>query len=197
MLVWISVLLLLCAAGAGLLLHGTVWEVFCEAENEEAIPSLMASLRPEQLRKERNLARWYNFSIRQEKSNSSLLGAYREIMDFGAGKMGYLSYPGLKLLQPIVHDVENGENAAVHLFGSPLPVGGVGNCPILQCRAGEGEPAEGELFHIYILDTVLTYQVVSIGEIPEITGDEDLCVLQLMCGEERRYITGIRGGSLP
>lgn len=188
----ILVLLMLCAAGAALLR----WDAIAADEPCPAgqVPSLTGMLDTEQLEKERNLARWYNFTLREESLDTELPDAYDQLLDFGMGKMGYLEMPGQGLFLPIVHEsAEMTENCVIHSFGTALPVGGRGNCPVLRCGVAGISISEGDVFCVHVLDAVLTYQVTKTGSVPpQNSGGEDLCILQLFTEAGTVYVTGMR-----
>lgn len=189
----ITGMLVVCAAGIALLQWGTVLEVYKERtfKSTDAL-NAMAALSPEQLEKERNLARWYNFSLRNNNQDAGHQEAYEALLDFGAGQMGYLEIPGQGMILPLVHDLADAsENRAIHSFGTALPVGGRGNCPVLRCD-GIAVSTE-DVFCIYVLDVILIYQVVEIGsEAPLNIAGEDLCVLLLTSESGTIYATGVR-----
>jgi len=192
----IVLLLMLCAAGLAMLLWGAVFDQYLESNTVgQNVVSLSAALNDKQLQKERNLARWYNLTLRKEKPDTGFLSAYLQIMDFGAGRMGYLEIPALSVLKPIAHETGNTQasDEVVHQFGTSLPVGGKHNCPVLYC-GGEGDAlAAGDAFSIHILDTVLTYQVAEMGDkMPKNQTGEDLCVLWFSSEEGALFITGVR-----
>lgn len=189
-------LLGLCAVGLAVLHWGTKYGRYPEssATNLDTV-SLTAALTDVQMQKERNLARWYNLALRAEKPDAGFLSAYLQILDFRAGKMGYLEFPGLALTQPIIHETGNEQASGeiVHQFGTSLPVGGRGNCPVLRC-GGDGKiVAVGDEFYIHILDSVLTYQVAETGsKMPQNRKGEDLCVLWFSSEDGAYYVTGVR-----
>lgn len=102
------------------------------------------------------------------------IGKYESMLDFnGAGMMGYVSIPKIKVELPIYHGTgAEVLNAAVgHLEGSSLPVGGKGTHSVLS--AHRGLPSSklftdlnrleiGDTFTVTILDKTLTYEVDNI-----------------------------------
>lgn len=155
----------------------------------------MPTLSPEQLDKERDLARWYNHSLGAEESRGQACDAYQEILDFGNGTMGYLEIPGTSVVMPIVHDTGDSAGCAVHRFGTAFPVGGKGNCPVLRVEGGGSVPETGDVFLVHILDKVLTYQIGQLcAAVPETAAQEDLCVLEWISETETVYAVGTRTG---
>lgn len=111
------------------------------------------------------------------------------------GMMGYLSVPKISLELPIYHGTDTAALAkgVGHLPQTSLPVGGEGVHAALSAHSGMSGARMftdlavlemGDLFYIYVLDRVLTYQVDSIAtvlpqdtELLEIQPGEDLCTL--------------------
>lgn len=183
------VFLVLCTGGGAVLQWNTqedadqVWE-----------PELLL-LSSEELKKEYNLARWYNLNLREQNPEKDYDSVYVQLLDFGAGKMGYLEIPSLGLWHSIVHEGEYQAEMdyAVHCFGTALPVGGKGNCPVLRCGGVEKTPAAGDIFCIHILDAVITYQVTEVDEkLPKNPNGEDRCVLDFSSESGTVYVTGVR-----
>lgn len=186
----IILVLLVLFAGGGAALR---WSPQTEAQQVWEPELLLLS--SETLQKERNLARWYNLKLRETIPEKTSDGVYAQLLDFGAGKMGYLEIPALEVWQPIVHEGESQwqKDTAVHSFGTALPVGGKGNCPVLRCGGDGSSIAAGDIFCIHILDTVLIYQAASVGgELPEAAKGEDRCVLVFSSEAGTVYVTGIR-----
>lgn len=111
------------------------------------------------------------------------------------GVMGYIEIPKLGERVPIYHGTDEAvlQIAVGHIEGSSLPVGGKGTHCVLSGHRGLpsaelftniDQLTEGDLFQLYILDEVLTYEVDQIlvvlpGEIDALAIDEaqDLCTL--------------------
>lgn len=151
------------------------------------IPELTAGLTDVQLERERDLARWYNLSLRKNQPQDA---AYGMLLDFGDGRMGYLEFPGQGVVLPIVHASKPVSGAAVHCRETAFPIGGRGNCPVLHCTEISVDP--GEAFRIHILGTVLTYRVTYI--VTELPGPEnsDRCILQLVGEDTCFYAAALR-----
>ena len=102
------------------------------------------------------------------------------------GMMGYVQIPKINIKLPIFHttDEEVLKEAAGHLEGSSLPVGGENTHAVISAHRGLPSAAlftdldkleEGDYFLLYILDDVLCYQVDQIHVVkPDQT--EDLAV---------------------
>lgn len=113
----------------------------------------------------------------------------------GTGMMGYIEIDQIDCRLPIYHgtDAEVLQIAVGHIEGSSLPVGGENTHCVLSGHRGLPSAklfteldrlAEGDLFVIYTLDTILTYEVDQIrivlpDEVDElqIVEGEDLCTL--------------------
>lgn len=111
------------------------------------------------------------------------------------GIMGYVHIPKINVKLPIYHgtDAETLEQGIGHLLGSSLPVGGTSTHSVLTAHSGMASQKmfsdlnlleEGDIFHVEVLDEMLTYEVVTINTVlPEntellgIVSGEDLCTL--------------------
>lgn len=113
----------------------------------------------------------------------------------GTGIMGYVNIPKINVNLPIYHGTtaETLEQGIGHLLGSSLPVGGTSTHSVLTAHSGMASQKmfsdlnlmeEGDIFHVEVLDEMLTYEVVAINTVlPEntellgIVSGEDLCTL--------------------
>lgn len=113
----------------------------------------------------------------------------------GTGIMGYVNIPKINVNLPIYHGTtaETLEQGIGHLLGSSLPVGGTSTHAVLTAHSGMASQKmfsdlnlleEGDIFHVEVLDEMLTYEVVAINTVlPEntellgIVSGEDLCTL--------------------
>ncbi len=88
----------------------------------------------------------------------------------GDGMMGYVEIPKINIRLPILHttDAEVLEQAAGHLEGSSLPVGGENTHAVISAHRGLPSASlftdldkleEGDHFLLYILDDILCYEV--------------------------------------
>ena len=121
---------------------------------------------------------------------------YESLLDVtDVGVIGYIEIPKLGEKMPIYHGTSEGvlQVAIGHLEGSSLPVGGKGSHCALSGHRGLpsarlftdlDQIVIGDLFHLYILDEVLTYQVDQIETVLpedvsllEIDPERDLCTL--------------------
>lgn len=113
----------------------------------------------------------------------------------GDGMMGYVEIPKIDIKIPIYHTVEEEvlQNAAGHLEGSSLPVGGESTHSVISAHRGLPQAAlftdldrlsEGDNFLLHVLDDTLCYEVDKISVVdPEETDalqvedGQDLCTL--------------------
>jgi len=113
----------------------------------------------------------------------------------GTGIMGYVNIPKINVNLPIYHGTaaDTLEQGIGHLLGSSLPVGGTSTHSVLTAHSGMASQKmfsdlnlieEGDIFHVEVLDEMLTYEVVAINTVlPEntellgIVSGEDLCTL--------------------
>ncbi len=103
-----------------------------------------------------------------EVENSS---EYLDILNVDQnGTMGYISIPKIDVKIPIYHGTSTKvlQKGVGHLEGSSLPVGGSGTHAVLSAHRGLpssklftdlDQMKKGDMFYIYILDQVYTYQV--------------------------------------
>ena len=99
----------------------------------------------------------------------------------GSGLMCFVEIPKVDVYLPVYHgtSAEVLGKGAGHLEGSALPVGGIGNRPVISAHTGVNaskmfsdltELEKGDLFFIHVLDEVLAYRVCEIQVIlPEDT----------------------------
>ena len=123
-------------------------------------------------------------------------GRYKEMLNIdGSGIMGYLEIPRLNILIPVCHgtDEDTLRNAAGHLDWSSLPVGGRSTHCVITAHRGLPNArlftdldklVPGDVFRLYVLKEVLTYEVDQILTVQphetdalQIREGEDLCTL--------------------
>ena len=113
-----------------------------------------------------------SFAVAQAEGEDS--EAYRTYMDclnpLGDGMMGTVEIPKINVKLPVFHTTEETvlEQAAGHLQGSSLPVGGESTHAVISAHRGLPSAAlftdldrleEGDHFLLHILDDTLCYQV--------------------------------------
>ena len=132
-----------------------LWEK-AKAYNEALLPSVLPD----------------SFAVAQAEGEDS--EAYRTYMDclnpLGDGMMGTVEIPKINVKLPVFHTTEETvlEQAAGHLQGSSLPVGGESTHAVISAHRGLPSAAlftdldrleEGDHFLLHILDDTLCYQV--------------------------------------
>lgn len=109
----------------------------------------------------------------------------------GNGMMGKVEIPKIDITLPIFHTTEEEvlQNAAGHLEGSSLPIGGENSHAVISAHRGLPSAAlftdldkleEGDHFLLHILDDTLCYQVDKIS----VVEPEDTAVLAVEDGED-------------
>ena len=190
-------------AGLSLLLYPTFSEYWNSYRQSRAIASYtkeIANIDTEQYDEYLKAAREYNDKI-WDRSNIYVLSEeekaeYEGMLNMsGNGIMGYVEIPKIKCSLPIYHGTEESvlQIAIGHLDWSSLPIGGESTHSVLSGHRGLpsaklftdlDKMVEGDLFHIRVLNEVLTYEVDQIKVVlPEETEDlhiiegEDYCTL--------------------
>lgn len=177
---WTAVLMILAIFAVSL---PVVWRVHAENANEARIRNIqeqMDALEDRAVRKQINLAKWYNLNLKVKNPAPDSMQAYNSILAFSDGVMGYLEIPQLDLSVPVSHGT--GDNALEigvgHLEGSSLPIGGLGNHSVLIGCGDSTHTAhlralsEGDLVYIHIPGETLAYAVESLSTLlpPQVAG---------------------------
>lgn len=112
------------------------------------------------------LARPNGYVLSQEQKEN-----YAKLLDVtGTGIMGYIEIPGISVTLPIYHGTSEGvlQVGIGHLEWSSLPVGGESSHSVVSGHRGLpsarlftdlDQMGEGDVFLLYVLDEVLTYEV--------------------------------------
>lgn len=118
----------------------------------------------EDIYREKQKAIEYNEKQRSEEN-------YRKVLNIGDnGIMGYVKIPQIDVVLPIYHGTtaEVLEKGVGHLFGSSLPIGGIGTHCVLTGHSGmSGQKMfsdldclkKGDIFYIDVLDETLEYRI--------------------------------------
>ncbi len=198
-----KILLLVFFTGLSLLLYPTVsdyWNSFHQTRAIAGYREAVAELDENTYEEYRTQAQAYNreligdrgrFQPDEEESTR-----YQELLDItGSGIMGYIEIPSINVSLPIYHGVEDSvlQVAVGHIQGSSLPVGGTGTHCVLSGHRGLPSAklftdldklTDGDVFLLYVLDQVLTYEVDQIHivepqdvDLLEIQEGQDLCTL--------------------
>lgn len=151
-----GVLFLLALTAVGLYTEREMQQI---RENRELIEQMevqLAAMGEETLRKQRDLARWYNYNL--ALGTPGLEAPYGNILNLGNGIMAALEVPEMNVRLPVFH----GENAiAGHCPDSDLPIGSRESHTILSLK--EWYPWEtGMTVYIDCLGRRTIYQVESV-----------------------------------
>lgn len=127
--------------------------------------------------------------------NYNELDGYNDTLDVtGTGIMGYITIPKIDVELPIYHGTSDKvlNNAAGHLQGSSLPIGGESTHAVISAHRGLpsaklfsdlDELEKGDRFTITVLNEVLTYEIDKI----QIIEPDELDKLEIVDGED--YVT--------
>lgn len=145
-----------------------------------------------------NSAEDYNQKLKElynPLENYNELDGYNEALDVtGTGIMGYITIPDIDIELPIYHGTSDKvlNNAAGHLQGSSLPIGGEGTHAVISAHRGLpsaklfsdlDELEKGDRFTITVLNEILTYEVDKI----QIIEPDELDKLEIVDGQD--YVT--------
>lgn len=196
-------LVLVLLTGLSLLLYPTFADVWNSMHQSRAIASYadtVAGLDGISYDSVWAAAREYNASLLERLNRFFLTDEerahYETLLNVtDSGVMGYIEIAKLDVRLPIYHGTDEGvlQVAIGHIEGTSLPVGGRGTHAVLSGHRGLpsarlftdiDQLVEGDLFQLFILDEVLTYQVDQILTVLpedvsalEIEEDKDLCTL--------------------
>ncbi len=127
--------------------------------------------------------------------NYGEIDGYQQALDVtGTGIMGYVTIPKIDVELPIYHGTDDSvlNNAAGHLQGSSLPVGGAGTHAVISAHRGLpsaklfsdlDELEKGDRFTVTVLNEVLTYEVDKI----QIIEPDEFDKLEIEDGQD--YVT--------
>ena len=197
------ILVIILLAGLSLLLYPTVadyWNSFRQSQVLSNFESDLANLDEQKYAEMIDDARAYNQTL-LERPNSYLLtkeqrAAYGELLNpSGIGAMGRIEIPTINCSIPVYHGTSDAvlQIAVGHLDWTSLPVGGEGTHCVLSGHRGLPSAKLftdldklmiGDVFVLYILNEVLTYEVDQIlivnpdqTETLLIEEGKDLCTL--------------------
>lgn len=164
--------------GVSLLLYPAVSEFWNSRHQSKAIASYqeqVQSLEQDRYQEIWNAADAYNQGQKQREnmfmSSEKEKAEYESLLNVGGtGIMGYVEIPSIDVKLPIYHGTDHAvlQVGIGHLEWSSLPVGGAGTHCVLSGHRGLPSAtllshldrvAEGDIFHLRVLDEVLTYQV--------------------------------------
>ena len=193
------ILVVIFLIGLSLLLYPTFSDYWNSMHQSRAIASYtekMSEINDNDYQELLEAAKEYNEKIAKKAdrwtTSDEEKAEYNTLLNVGGtGIMGYVEIPSIAVSLPIYHGVDDTvlQIAIGHIEGSTLPVGGPGtHCAISGHR---GLPAaklftnidqlkEGDIFILYVLDEILTYEVDQI----RIVEPNDLTELELVEGED-------------
>lgn len=176
------VLILIFLAGLSLLLYPSISDYYNSLHQTKAIADyehIMDNVNKEEYATMLKEAEEYNKNA--QRGNGYIITSeeqkqrYESLLNVdGTGMMGYIEIPSIRVSLPIYHNTDDSvlQFAVGHLSWSSLPVGGESTHSLLSGHRGLPSAKlftnldrlkEGEIFKLYILDTVLTYQVDKIS----------------------------------
>jgi len=187
-------MIILILLGLAIMLYPTVSNWYNELTGSYAIQEFnetLADQTEQQMAEQRKMAEAYNEALRDDGKAEECPYAYKDIMDFGNGMMGYIEIPVIDVNLPIYHGVsENVLSKGVgHMSRTAFPIGGEGNHSVLTGHTGSPsaylftdliEMKEGDRFFLSILNETLAYEVDQILVVlPEEVDD-----IQIVAGED-------------
>lgn len=196
-------MVIICAVGIGLLLYPSFSSWYNSLHQSRAIASYQEAvedLTDEEYEAALAAAREYNEWLFEGNHSLSLSEEeeeeYLEILDVdGSGIIGYIEIPSIDVYLPIYHTTEDTILAVAvgHLEGSSFPVGGENTHAVLAGHTGLPTAAlftdidqleEGDVFYIYVLDEMYTYEV---DQVVTVLPDDAEDYLDIEEGED--YVT--------
>lgn len=197
------ILIFVFLVGLSLLLYPTVSDLYNSFHQTRAIAEYsdkVYKMDNSSYKKLLSRARAYNKEIAKTGGGGFLLSQeelerYDSVLNVSNGMIGYVEIPAIRSKLPIFHGTsEKVLSAGVgHIQGSSFPVGGKSTHTVLSGHRGLPSAklftdldklVEGDVFYLYVLDEVLTYQVDQIRIVePEDTSNlliekgKDYCTL--------------------
>jgi sortase A len=191
-------LMLILLIGLSLLLYPTLselWNSFHQSQSIAGYVEKMASIDNEEYEEILQAAKDYNARYKRESLwylQEDEVPIYQEQLNVGGdGVMGYIEIPKIKCSLPIYHGTSESvlQVAVGHIEGSSLPVGGESTHCVLSGHRGLpsaklftnlDQLVTGDLFVLYVLDEVFTFEVDQI----RIVEPDDVSDLAIEEGEE-------------
>lgn len=197
------ILIIVLMIGLSLLLYPSISDYWNSLRQSYAITNYAEQVADMDKEKYEHLwtnAQTYNQSL-LERSNGFLLTEDQKMLYdqqlnlLGTGIMGYVEIPNINCSLPVYHGTDDAvlQSAVGHLEWSSLPIGGESTHCVLSGHRGLpsaklftdlDQVEEGDLFMLYILNEMLTYQVDQIlivepHEVDSLLIEEgkDLCTL--------------------
>lgn len=191
-------IIVLVVVGLLVMLYPTISNIYNEMTGSFAIQEFnenMADQSEEELAKQVMMAETYNAALRSDPEAIDCPYAYKDIMDFGNGMMGYIEIPVIDVYLPVYHGVDESvlSKGVGHISKTAFPIGGEGNHSVLTGHTGLPsaelftdltEVKEGDEFYVHIAGDTVAYEVDQILVVlPEEVDDilpvpgEDYCTL--------------------
>ncbi|MDU7026857.1 class C sortase [Robinsoniella peoriensis] len=182
-----KVVFLVFLAGALILAYPGISNALAEQEQTNVISNYeetVSGLSDMDLAAEWKKAEAYNQSITGEVledpfvpgSGSALPDNYKEVLNVEkeSGVMGYLKIPSIDVYLPVYHGLGESvlEKGVGHMENTALPIGGMGTHAVVAAHRGLSSAKlftdldkikKKDIFYVYILNHVLTYQVDQIS----------------------------------
>ena len=195
-------LIVILIAGLSLLLYPTLadwWNSLHQSYAIAGYESAMANMSDDDYTYLFEEAMAYNQELRQVKFPLMYydeVEGYEELLNITSnGVMGYVEIPKIEVKLPIYHGTSEGvlQIAVGHMEGTSLPTGGESTHCVLSAHRGLpsarlftdlDEMEEGDIFTLYVVDRVMTYEVDQIlivkpaeVEALYVVDGEDYCTL--------------------
>ena len=189
-----GILILVFLTGLSLLLYPTVSNYWNSVHQSRAIASYAEAVEDLNANAYKDMLQdtmQYNEKLFHAENRFLMSEADRKTYDSllnitGNGAMGYIKIPTIACELPIYHGIQDTvlQIAVGHIEGTSLPVGGESTHCVLSGHRGLpsaklfsdlDQVKEGDLFMIYVLDEVLTYEIDQIRIVlPEKVDDLDI-----------------------
>lgn len=192
----VILIVLILVAGAGIFLYPTVSDIISRVTSTTVIKEYQKEINNrDQASMDAMIqaAEEYNSALPQALSmdpfGTSANEPYREDAQYNEllsvdGIMGYVDIPGIDIYLPVYHGTSETvlQKGVGHLYGSSLPVGGVGSHSVVSAHRGLpsaklftdlDQMKEGDVFYFHVLNRILAYQIDQI-KVVEPTELQDL-----------------------
>ncbi len=193
-------------AGLAVLLYPKVANYIYEKNSAKIIRQYngeVSGLVNERIQKEKEEAIQYNKNLVgnnvdlidpfDKSGNGVMDNKYEDMLDISS-VMAYLEIPVINIKLPVYHGTDDNtlRKGIGHLESTSLPIGGESTHAVLSGHSGMpgteqftnlDRLKEGNIFRIYVLDEILTYQVYNI----EVVEPKNVASLKIVNGED--YVT--------
>ena len=191
-------LMLILLIGLSLLLYPTLsefWNSFHQSRAIAGYVETMVTIDNDQYEEILQSAKDYNANFKRESlwylTEEEMPVYEAQLNIYGDGVMGYIEIPKIDCALPIYHGTSESvlQIAVGHIEGSSLPVGGDSTHCVLSGHRGLpsaklftnlDQMVDGDLFMLYVLDEVFTFEVDQI----RIVEPDDVSALSIEEGEE-------------